>query len=123
MTMNDLNNAPSVDLLRRIDATCDRFEESWRGGRVPKIEDYLALFKAEERSSLLDALQSLQQELTLRHPINSETGPKTLEFIEVDCVDDPPAPQTMELLEGSQKEKFSDDNTARVTFRVIAGPH
>ena len=43
MTMNDLNNAPSVDLLRRIDATCDRFEESWRGGRVPKIEDYLAL--------------------------------------------------------------------------------
>ena len=123
MTMNDLNNAPSVDLLRRIDATCDRFEESWRCGLVPKIEDYLALFKAEERSSLLDALQSLQQELTLRHPINSETGPKTLEFIEVDCVDDPPAPQTMELLEGSQKEKFSDDNTARVTFRVIAGPH
>ena len=123
MTMNDLNSAPSVDLLRRIDAACDRFEESWRGGLVPRIEDYLALFKAEERSSLLDALQSLQQELTLRNPVISETGPKTLEFIALEGSDDPVAPQTREFLEESQNEKINDDKTARVTFRVIAGPH
>ena len=121
--MNDLNSAPSVDLLRRIDAACDRFEESWRGGLVPKIEDYLALFRSDEKSFLLDALQSLQQELTLRNPVNSQTGPKTLEFITEDGIENPPAPQTLEFVEESHRENFNDDKTARVTFRVIAGPH
>ena len=121
--MNDNSSSPSVDLLRRIDAVCDRFEESWRGGLVPKIEDYLAFFRADERSSLLDALQSLQQELTLRNPINSETVPKTHDLVAVEGSDDSPSPQTMEFSEESQNEKINDDKSARVTFRVIAGPH
>lgn len=54
---------PTIDVLRRIDAACDRFEEAWRDGSKPCLEDYLNEFPAEERSPLLAALQGLQREL------------------------------------------------------------
>ena len=31
----------SVDLFRRIDAVCLPFEQDWREGRQPRIDEYL----------------------------------------------------------------------------------
>ena len=30
-----------IDLARRIDEVCRRFEADWRAGRQPRIDDYL----------------------------------------------------------------------------------
>lgn len=58
-----MNNVLSVSALKRIDVACDDFEEAWRRGRLPRIENYLALCETEERDHLLKSLQQLQQEL------------------------------------------------------------
>jgi hypothetical protein len=48
---------------RRHDAACDHFEAEWRGGRRPRIEDYLAQAPAESRPALLRQLVELEVEL------------------------------------------------------------
>jgi serine/threonine protein kinase len=49
--------------VRRIDATCDRFEAAWRAGREPRIEDFLADAEAADRPALLRELLALEVEL------------------------------------------------------------
>jgi WD40 repeat protein len=41
---------------RRIDAACNRFEGAWRGGRRPRLKDYLGDARGPERSALLREL-------------------------------------------------------------------
>lgn len=62
----------SVETLRRLDAACDQFEAAWTSGREPRIQDYLALFRAEEHPALLKALQDLERELIVRQAARLE---------------------------------------------------
>src|SRR4051794_36183923 len=48
----------------RVARARDRFEDAWRKGRAPRIEDYLAGAAGPERTALLGAL--LAVELTVR---------------------------------------------------------
>ncbi len=48
---------------RRIDAACDAFEEAWRTGRSPRIEDCLAHADEADRAALLGELLGLELEL------------------------------------------------------------
>ncbi len=41
-----------IDLARRIDEVCRRFEADWRAGRRPRIEDYLVDVTHEGRPAL-----------------------------------------------------------------------
>ena len=41
-----------IDLARRIDALCRRFEADWRAGRQPPIEDYLVDIPDDGRPTL-----------------------------------------------------------------------
>ncbi len=52
---------PSI--ARQIDELCDRFESQWRGGKRPRIEDYLASAPANLRPSLLQHLLPVELEL------------------------------------------------------------
>jgi WD40 repeat protein len=52
-----------LDLARRIDALCRRFEADWRAGGRPRIEDYLAEIAAEGRPVLRAELTALEGEL------------------------------------------------------------
>ncbi|MFI5459075.1 MAG: hypothetical protein ACHRXM_26910, partial [Isosphaerales bacterium] len=66
-----------IDLARRIDAICRRFEADWRGGGRPPIDDYLAEVPDEGRSALRAELMALEHELrqaeaTIARP---EAGP------------------------------------------------
>lgn len=123
-TMDDFRPSLSVDLLRRIDAACDRFEESWRSGAMPRIKDYLAPFQQEERPSLLEALQSLQHELLLSQPTGGDSSPMTYNNISISNIAD----QTI-LYENpdspirSQETPVKKTGRAQVTFKVIEGPH
>src|SRR5262249_40562050 len=49
--------------LRRLDAVCVRFEEAWRSGEPPRLEDYLAGFTGRERAQLFRELVLLDLEL------------------------------------------------------------
>jgi serine/threonine protein kinase/WD40 repeat protein/tetratricopeptide (TPR) repeat protein len=62
--------ALSTSLLQRVDESCDRFEEAWKTGQRPRIEDYLEAVPEPERSKLLGEL--LKVELEYRHR-NHET--------------------------------------------------
>src|SRR5437899_2508113 len=44
---------------RRLDTVCNRFEDDWRAGKRPRIEDYLVDVSEAERSALLRELIAL----------------------------------------------------------------
>ncbi len=52
-----------VELARRIDAVCRRFEAEWRAGRRASVEDYLDDVPAEGRTPLRAELEALEREL------------------------------------------------------------
>src|SRR5262245_56043157 len=47
------NEALSPSQLEGMDQVCDRFEEAWKTGRRPQIEDYWKAVPEAERSVLL----------------------------------------------------------------------
>ena len=55
--------APSLSALRRMVATCDAFEEHWRRGEGPWIEDFLSGAAESERPALLRELVAIEREL------------------------------------------------------------
>src|SRR6516164_3814333 len=52
-----------IDLARRIDAICLRFEADWREGRRPHLEDYLDDVPGAVRPALRAELAALEREL------------------------------------------------------------
>jgi serine/threonine protein kinase len=52
-----------IDLARRIDAACRRFEADWRAGERPAIGDYLNEIPEEGRIALRIELEALEREL------------------------------------------------------------
>src|SRR5271165_6939540 len=71
-----------VELARRIDEVCRRFEADWREGRQPRIEDYLGDVSQEGGPALRAELEALERELcpseeTVARPESSpSTAPK-----------------------------------------------
>jgi hypothetical protein len=58
-------NLPTrYSILERIDQICDAFEEAWKQGQRPRIEEYLGTTQEPERSQLLREL--LQVEVDYR---------------------------------------------------------
>jgi hypothetical protein len=55
-----LDDALSVEALRRVDDACARFEGAWRRGHRPRLEDYLAGVEGSERVELLRELLRLE---------------------------------------------------------------
>jgi len=52
-----------IDLVRRIDEVCRRFEADWRAGHQPRIEEYFGEFTGDARASLAAELEALRAEL------------------------------------------------------------
>jgi hypothetical protein len=52
-----------LDVVRRIDAVCRRFEADYRAGQSPAIADYLGEVPEVGRSALRSELIGLEQEL------------------------------------------------------------
>src|SRR4051794_13894942 len=50
----------------RVDEACDRFEEAWRAGQRPRVEDNLARFRGPEVPGLLHLLLRIEIELRRR---------------------------------------------------------
>jgi serine/threonine protein kinase len=54
---------PSLSVVERVDAACDRFEAEWRAGRRPRVEDYVATAPESDREPLRQALRAVELEL------------------------------------------------------------
>ncbi len=52
-----------IDLVRRIDEICRRFEADWRAGQQPRVEEYLGGFTGHARAPLAAELEALRSEL------------------------------------------------------------
>src|SRR5262249_32401535 len=52
-----------VDLARQIDAVCTQFEQQWRSGQAPRIEDFLGQIPAAGRDRGLCELLALEFDL------------------------------------------------------------
>ncbi len=50
----------------RLEAVCKRFEDAWKGGRAPRIEDYLGTAQEADRSELLHELLLLDLDYRTR---------------------------------------------------------
>lgn len=107
----------SVKALRRIDVACDSFEDAWRSGAQPRIEDYLLRCEVPERPRLLESLQKLQQELILTQLTGrSPSGARQ---------PTPPVSYGRSSMSQpiAQPEETVDWDGPRVSLRVIEGPH
>jgi hypothetical protein len=58
-----MSTALPVAVLKKIDATCDRFEKEWKAGKKPSMEKYLGAASGPERAELLRLLLKLELEL------------------------------------------------------------
>jgi hypothetical protein len=61
---NDNLGGLDLELVRRIDAVCRRFEADYRAGKSPVIADYLGEIPEVGRSALRSELVALEQELS-----------------------------------------------------------
>ena len=52
-----------IDLVRRIDQACRRFEAEWREGRQPRLDDYIGSLTGDARAALAAELEALESEL------------------------------------------------------------
>jgi hypothetical protein len=59
------NPSVSLSVQQRVDEVCVRFEDAWRAGQRPRIEDFLGEVSEPEHSFLLRQL--LKMELDYRH--------------------------------------------------------
>lgn len=107
----------SVKALRRIDVACDSFEDAWRSGAQPRIEDYLLRCEVSERPRLLESLQKLQQELILTQLTGRSPA----------AARQPTPPVSYGRSFMSQPVAQPEETVAwegpRVSLRVIEGPH
>ena len=69
--VNDDSDDQSLDELRKIIAVCERFEEAWRTGADPRLEDYLV-------SEGIRPLELLSRLLLLELSLLREAGAKPL---------------------------------------------
>jgi WD40 repeat protein/tRNA A-37 threonylcarbamoyl transferase component Bud32 len=56
------NDVPCVQLARRLDQVCDRFEAAWKAGRRPRLERYLRQSPPAAQAELLRELLVLELE-------------------------------------------------------------
>jgi WD40 repeat protein/tRNA A-37 threonylcarbamoyl transferase component Bud32 len=54
------NGTLSLEAADRVRQVCTRFEDAWRGGQSPRIEDFLAQTEAADRAALLPRLLRLE---------------------------------------------------------------
>ncbi len=85
---------PTLSIAERVDATCDRFEQEWRAGRRPRVEDYVAAALESDREELRRQLLALEQELqaqgaaetsVTRSSVREEPSPppgRTIDYVE-----------------------------------------
>ncbi len=68
-----------INLARRIDTVCRRFEADWRAGRQPRIEEYQDEVPDEGRQALRAELEALMHELRPAEAtvVRPEAGPPT----------------------------------------------
>ena len=69
-----------IDLARRIDEVCRRFEADWREGHQPRIEDYLGDVSQEGGPALRAELEALERELRPSEEtvVRPDAGPPTV---------------------------------------------
>ena len=63
-----------IEMARRIDAACRRFEADWRQGHQPRIEDYLGDVSDNGRPALRTELEALERDL--RRPEETVARPE-----------------------------------------------
>ena len=83
----------NLDLVRRIEAVCRRFEADWRAGMRPAVDDYLGEVAQEARPALRAELADLELELLQPEEV-AATPPATI----ADAPTIPPSPPTIPTL-------------------------
>ena len=63
-----------IEMARRIDKVCRRFEADWRAGRQPRIEDYVVDVSHQGRPALRAELEALERELSLSEETSAPLG-------------------------------------------------
>ncbi len=118
--MNQPTDARSDDLdleiERRIDAICRRFEADWRAGKRPPIDDYLADIADQARPALREELTALECELrqsddTLARPERTAAPKSPLHATIADAPANVLGPPPTPPLPGAGPRSADDDDT------------
>ncbi len=121
-----------IELTRRIDAVCRRFEADVREGRQPRIENYLVDVSAEARPALRTELEALERELrqwdgsVARPETGSPAAPEPQTGPNPSLVAEPPtitpgAPPTS-LVEGAPPSSVHEEATVPPS-NALRSPH
>lgn len=130
---------PMVAALRNVDAICDRYEAAYRGGQMPRIEEFAALHAEAHREQLLVALIALDAELRgitvdarllgeYRRRFPGDAVAIARAFPDAAFADQPasqPSPGTPAARNESAKNgpPPHSEGSASITLEVTDGPH
>jgi hypothetical protein len=114
-TGHDLSGL-DIDLVRRIDAVCRRFEADWRGRRRSRVQDYLDDIPEEGRAALRAELEALERELRQADETIGRLGPGPIAEAPTIAPSSPPTAPILGLASPSVHEDATvaprDDATA-----------
>src|SRR5262249_3158917 len=74
-----------LTLLKRVDEACDRFEEAWRAGQQPRIEDFLPTEIGPERLQFFRKLLEVEGDVRCANgekPTLEQYEPRFPEYLE-----------------------------------------
>jgi WD40 repeat protein len=97
------NESLPLSVAKRVDAACTRFEQAWKEGRRPAVEDFLADVPEPERAALLCELVPLDVDYRRRHGEKPQAHEYRARFADLDpewlakAVGAPAAPAKKEI--------------------------
>jgi serine/threonine protein kinase len=108
------NDPLSLSILEEIDPLCDRFEQAWRSGQEPRIEDYVVQASERTRPALIRSL--LRVEIACRMQKRETILPSdyTPRF--------PEHASLIDSLLGLSPKRDSSSAPAVPVFHALAGP-
>src|SRR5271157_3571957 len=94
-----------INLARRIDEVCRRFEADWRQGRQPRVDDYMGEVLDEGQPALRAELEALERELRRSEETVTRAEPTSAADALTIAPEEPPATPTPGMAHATVREE------------------
>src|SRR5690242_6327789 len=101
-----------LEVARRLDPICDRFEDDWLEGRRPRLEEFLDRAPEADRPALLGELLALEMDYRLEHGEQPTAAEYCLRL-----------PEYAGLIDAALAQLTRDPENAALTWKTALATH